>query len=175
MTNYAILLGLGIVACMPSIHAQTHPDFAGTWALVHQDDVRGEPLGAFGEMFVATQSSTDLTVDWHSTSPAGRGAPGKLAYRAVHSTFPFDGTESNITTINSSGSVTRIMDTAGWDDGRLVINTTWQGNLPAHVSRKLRLSVGPEGLLIAETSTPPEQAGGPWSTVQSRYRRLDRR
>jgi len=173
MNRYGILLlGFGLVASVASISAQGHPNLGGNWALVHRDDARGESLGAFGEMFVATQSSTSLTVDWHSTSPAGRGSPGKLVYRPVHSTFPFDGTESNLTTIASSGSVTRIIDTAAWDDGRLVVTTTWRGNLPAYVTRKLTLSLEPDGTLIVEATVPPTQTGEPWSTVQSRYRRI---
>ena len=73
MSKYGILLALGIVAGATSIGAQTHPDFAGNWVLVHRDDARGEPLDPFGEVFGATQSSTNLTIDWQSTGPAGRG------------------------------------------------------------------------------------------------------
>lgn len=174
MSRYGILLALGLVASAASTGAQVHTDLSGNWALVHRDDARGEPLGAFGEGFVAAQSSTSLIVDWHSTSPAGRGAPGQLVYRPVHSEFRFDGTESNVTTISSSGSMTRIMDTAAWDAGGFVITTTWSGNVAAHVSRKRTLRVEPDGILIVETSTPSNQVGEPWSTVQSRYRRLDR-
>ena len=91
MRKCRIVLVIGLLAGSISIGAQAHPDFAGTWALAHEDDIRGEPMGAFGEVFVATQSSTSLMIDWHSTSPAGRGASGKLVYRPVHSEFPFDG------------------------------------------------------------------------------------
>lgn len=166
-----ILFVISMLAGSMSVGAQAPPDFAGTWMLIHEDDIRGEPMGAFGEVFVATQSSTNLMIDWHSTGPAGRGASGKLVYRPVRSEFPFDGTESNITTIASSGSVTRIIDTAAWDAGTLVITSTWRGNLPAYVSRKRTLSLGTDGMLIVETSARPQESGAPWPTVHSRYRR----
>lgn len=174
MRNCRILLAISMLAGSMSIGAQARPDFAGTWMLVHEDDIRGEPMGAFGEVFVATQSSANLVIDWHSTGPAGRGESGKLVYRPVRSEFPFDGTESNITTIAASGAVTRIIDTAAWDAGTLVVTTTWRGNLPAYVSRKRTLSLGTDGMLIVETSTRPQESGAPWPTVHSRYRRSDR-
>ncbi|MEZ5316356.1 MAG: hypothetical protein R2752_03040 [Vicinamibacterales bacterium] len=174
MGRYGMLLTVGVLASVASPVAQVHPDLGGRWTLLHQDDVRGEPMAAFGESFVATQTSTSLTIDGHSVGPAGRGAGGKLVYRPMHSTFPFDGSESNVSRIISTGSTKRIIDTAAWDGATLVITTTWRGGVAPYVSRKLNLSLHPDGTLVVALSTPPEQPGAPWSIVESRYRRVDR-
>ena len=173
MSKHAILLAVGLLAGATSIGAQSRPDFAGNWMLVHRDVADGEPAGVFGEVFVATQSSTSLIVDWRFIGPGGRGASGMLVYRTAHSAFPFDGAESNVTGIVSTGSRQQIVDTSVWDGGKLIVTTTWRG-VRTYVSRKRTLSLEPDGILVVETSTPPgpAQAGEPWLTVQSRYRRF---
>jgi len=172
MSKCTFLLGVGLLAAVPLIAAQGHPDFAGNWILVHRDVAGGEPAGVFGEVFVATQSLTALSVDWRFLGPAGRGAPGKLVYRSIHSAFPFDGRESNVSDIYATGSHYQVVDTSAWDGDKLIITTTWRGNLPAHVTRKRTLWLDSDGILVVESSAPGEK-GEPWSTVQSRYRRID--
>jgi hypothetical protein len=151
-----------------AVAVQSRPDFAGRWVLVREDATPDAP-GAFGESFVAAQYATSLVIDW-SFFAQGRGAPGKTE-RKTHSALIFDGTESNVSDIYSSGSHAQIVDTSVWDGQKLVITTTWRGNSPAHVSRKLTMWLDSDGTLLVESSTPSE-GGGPWSTVRSRYRRM---
>jgi hypothetical protein len=150
------------------VAVQNRPDFAGKWGFA-RDGAAADVQGAFGETFVAAQYATSLVIDW-SFFAQSRGVPGKTE-RKVHSAFIFDGTESNVSDIYSSGSHAQIVDTSAWDGQKLVITTTWRGNSPAHVSRKLTMWLDSDGTLLVESSTPPE-GGGPWSTVRSRYRRI---
>jgi len=147
---------------------QNRPDFAGKWGLV-RDAAAPDVQGAFGETFVAAQYATSLVIDW-SFFAQGRGAPGQ-AERNAHSAFIFDGTESNVSDIYSSGSHAQTVDTSAWDGQKLVITTTWRGNSPAHVSRKRTLWLDSDGTMIVETGTPSD-GGRPWATARSRYRRV---
>jgi hypothetical protein len=166
MVRVPVLLALATGLVQTGTTAQNRPDFGGRWTLVK--GVGGpESAATFGETFVATQYSTSLIVDWVFFA---RGRGGTTEPRPAHEAFIFDGTESNVSDIYSGSSHAQIVDTSIWDGQKLVITTTWRGNAPAHVTRKRTLWLASDGTLIVETSTPPA-GGGPWSGVQSRYRR----
>jgi hypothetical protein len=95
-----------------------------------------------------------------------------MEQRQAHSAFIFDGTESNEVNIWSGTSRTQVIDTSVWDGRRLVITTTERGFGPMRVVRKRSLWLDSNDILVVESSTPPGPGGGPWSSTESRYRRV---
>jgi len=169
MGRVSILIAFTAVVCTTSAAGQARPDFGGKWTLIRIGE-RDQAPGPFGETFIATQYSTSLIIDWTVLVPQGRGAPGKMVERPVHSAFIFDGTESNVSDIyvQAGGSHYQVVDSSAWEGSKLLISTTERGNLPAHVTRRRALWLD-SGTLTVETSTPTDR-GGPWSVARSRYR-----
>jgi hypothetical protein len=164
----ALVLGLGT-------HAQggSHPDFSGTWALVHEEGAV-TLVAAFGEAFTATQSATSLVVDRKALTPAGRGyPPGTMVERPVHSAFPFDGAESNITDLYANNGAThhQIFDTASWNGDKLVIARRWRPSPPFSVHRQLAIWLDRDGTLVVETSEVTGRLNDPPNMLtKNRYR-----
>jgi hypothetical protein len=173
MTRFPILIAFTVVVCTTSVVGQGRPDFSGKWTLIRAGDGDRAP-GAFGDTFVATQYSASLIIDWTVLGPQGRGAPGKMIERPMHSAFIFDGTESNVSDIyvQAGHSHLQIVDTSAWEGQKLVVTTTWRGHAPARPTLKRIIWLDPNGTLIVEASKPSD-GGGPWSTVRSRYRRVN--
>lgn len=75
MRVFYLVVATAVGLALTNIHAQTYPDFAGTWTLIAD---RSEPNGraAFGETFTAAQDMNALTIT-RRVVRQGRGAGQK--------------------------------------------------------------------------------------------------
>ena len=148
----ALFVGAG------ATHSQTHPSFAGDWAIASSGSTAPLP---FGRAFTAQQTQDGLAIHF-STNAAGRSGPENRTYDLV---FAFDGTRTDEVTIAVSESNRHhLWDTASWNDGQLIVDSYWDGTL----SKRRVISRHGDALGIDTTTF---ERGQPTATSSASYQR----
>jgi hypothetical protein len=163
MRRSTALMSLAAVAVMASnAFAQAKTNFAGTWNMVvdpaAQQAAAGGGGGAggrggrggrggFGPTFTATQDDKALTI----TRTMGENTQVQ--------TFNLDGSESKNTMQGRGGAIEQI-STAKFDGANLVVVTKSPMG-ETMVETKRVLSIGADGVLTIETTSPNPQGGDP--------------
>lgn len=144
-----LLLATIAVVILPFVgHAQSKPDFSGTWTL---DTAKSDPApqgrGGGGGGGAATltikQTATELSV-----MSEGRQGPQTLTYK-------LDGSEST-NQMMGRGGATPAKSTAKWDVSSLVIETTREFNGMSITTKEVRrLDNGGKDMIVETTTQTP--------------------
>ncbi len=148
MTRVLLTAMVAAVVIPFTAHAQSKPDFAGTWTL---DAAKSDPPpqgrggggGMGGGSVTIKQTGTDLTI-----TSEGRGGPQTMTYK-------LDGSESSNEVMGRGGAQT-VKSKVKWDGTSLVIDTTRdiQGmTITTHEVRRLE-NGGKEMVVESTTQTP---------------------
>jgi hypothetical protein len=147
--NRVLLLATIAVVILPFVgHAQSKPDFSGTWTL---DTAKSDPApqgrGGGGGGGAATltikQTGAELSV-----MSEGRQGPQTLTYK-------LDGSEST-NQMMGRGGATPVKSTAKWDASSLVIETTREFNGMSITTKEVRrLDNGGKDMIVETTTQTP--------------------
>jgi hypothetical protein len=143
-----LLLATIAAVILPFVgHAQSKPDFSGTWTL---DTAKSDPApqgrgggGGGAATLTIKQTGTELSV-----MSEGRQGPQTLTYK-------LDGSEST-NQMMGRGGATPVKSTAKWDGSSLVIETTREFNGMSITTKEVRkLDDGGKEMQVETTAQTP--------------------
>jgi hypothetical protein len=142
-----LLLSATLAVILPFVaHAQSKPDFSGTWTL---DTAKSDPApagrggGGGAATLTIKQTGTELSI-----TSEGRQGPQTMTYK-------LDGSEST-NQVMGRGGAAAVKSVAKWDGSSLVIETTREFNGTSITSKEVRkLDNGGKEMQVDTTSQTP--------------------